>query len=139
MITVDNAQDLGKALNEGQDTITIKGDFKDKVIKIKGTGKVSWAIAIGAIGVAVIAILKMPVATVGGSVGGPVGAGVVCAVDGAIVASTAGAAVSILGLSTTIAAVSICLSVKNKNVLESLYKDYKIVEKNLRYIKISKK
>lgn len=61
------------------------------------------------------------------------------AVDGAIVASTAGAAVSILGLSTTIAAVSICLSVKNKNVLESLYKDYKIVEKNSRYIKISKK
>lgn len=117
MITVDNAQDLGKALNEGQDTITIKGDFKDKVIKIKGTGKVSWAIAIGAISVAVIAILKMPVAAVGGSVGGPVGTGVVCAVDGAIVASTAGAAVSILGLSTTIAAVSICLSVKNKNVL----------------------
>lgn len=72
MITVDNAQDLGKALNEGQDTITIKGDFKDKVIKIKGTGKVAWAIAIGAIGVAVIAILKMPVAAVGGSVGGPV-------------------------------------------------------------------
>lgn len=130
MRNVDNAQDLGKAINEGQDEITITGDLKEKVIKIKAKGKVAWAIAFGAIGVAVLAIMAMPAAA-------PTGMGFV--VDGALVASTAGAAVGILGLSTTIAAVSICLGAKDKKVLDMLYKNYKIVEKNSRYIKISKK
>ena len=130
MTTVDNAQDLGKAINEGHGQIIIEGDLKNKVITIKATGKVAWAIAFGAIGVAVLAILAMPATA-------PTGAGFVF--DGAVVAGTAGTAVSILGLSATTAAISICLGAKNKRVLEMLYKDYKIVEKNSHYIKISKK
>lgn len=130
MRNVDNAQDLGKAINEGQDEITITGDLKEKVIKIKATGKVAWVIAFGAIGVAVVAIMAMPATapTVYGYV-----------LDSAVVASTAGTAVTVLGWSTTIAAVSVCLGAKNKKVLDMLYKNYKIVEKNSRYIKISKK
>lgn len=130
MRTVDNAQDLGKAINEGQEEITIEGNLANKVIKIKATGKVAWAVAFGAIAVAVVAILAMPAAA-------PTGAGFEA--DGAVVASTASAAVAVLGLSTTIAAVSICLGAKNKEVLDKLYNDYNIVEKNSRYIKISKK
>lgn len=130
MRNVDNAQDLGKAINEGEDEIIITGDLKEKVIKIKATGKVAWAIAFGAIVVAVTAIMAMPAAA-------PTGVGFVF--DGALVASTAGAAVGVLGLSTTIAAVSICLGAKDKKVLTMLHKDYKIIEKNSHYIKISKK
>lgn len=130
MTTVDNAQELGKAIKNGQDEITIEGSLKDQIIKIKATGKVAWVVALGAIGVAVVAIMTMPAAA-------PTGAGFIA--DGAIVASTASAAVAVLGLTTTIAAVSICLGAKNKRVLETLYNDYKIVEKTSRYIKISKK
>lgn len=130
MTTVDNAQELGKAIKNGQDEITIEGSLKDQIIKIKATGKVAWVVALGVIGVAVVAIMTMPAAA-------PTGAGFIA--DGAIVASTASAAVAVLGLTTTIAAVSICLGAKNKRVLETLYNDYKIVEKTSRYIKISKK
>ena len=132
MITVDNAQDLGKAINEGQEEITIEGNLKDKVIKIKATGKVAWAVAFGAIAVAVVALLAMknPGAA-------PTRARFV--VYGAVVTSTASAAVVFLGLSTTIAAVSICLGAKNKKVLAMLYNDYTIVETTSRYVKISKK
>lgn len=53
-------KELGEALKNDQDRIEIEGDLSKKVIKIKATGKVAWAIAAGAIAVAVIAVLATP-------------------------------------------------------------------------------
>ncbi|BCD46571.1 hypothetical protein NHP194003_07240 [Helicobacter suis] len=48
---------LARAVEEGRDTIEIEEDLATKTIKIKATGKVAWAVAIGAIGVALAALL----------------------------------------------------------------------------------
>uniref|UniRef100_UPI003F583790 hypothetical protein n=1 Tax=Vibrio cholerae TaxID=666 RepID=UPI003F583790 len=56
-MTISNEADLGEALKREQDTIEIEGDLKNKVLKIKATGKVAWAVAIGAIGIAVAVLI----------------------------------------------------------------------------------
>ncbi|WP_332405986.1 hypothetical protein, partial [Vibrio metschnikovii] len=43
-MTISNEADLGEALKREQDTIEIEGDLKNKVLKIKATGKVAWAV-----------------------------------------------------------------------------------------------
>ena len=58
--TVTTPEGLGRSVNENQDTIIIEGDLKGKVIRIKATGKVAWAVAIGAIAVSVAAVLATP-------------------------------------------------------------------------------
>ena len=113
-MAIDNEKDLGKALNEDQDTIEIEGSLKDKVIKIKATGKVAWVIAIGAIGVAVVAILY-PVpepATQTGAKG--------------IAALTGGAAVGILGAGTAMSAIAISVASGGVAALNKL-RGYKII------------
>ena len=50
-------KDLGEALKNGQEQIEIEGDLCKKVIKIKATGKVAWAVVIGAIAVSVVALM----------------------------------------------------------------------------------
>lgn len=77
---VSNEKELGNALKENQDTIEIEGNLATKVIRIKATGNVAWAVAIGGIGIAVIAILSgvaAPAALIGApvavvAIGGPV-------------------------------------------------------------------
>lgn len=111
-MVVKNEKELGEALKEGVDTIVVEGDLKNKVVRIKATGKVAWAIAIGAIAVAVTAILTTP-ATVGTSE--------------AVAFAVAPAAIGILGPSTTIAAIGIAVTAGGIGALNSLRK-YKIVE-----------
>ena len=60
------AEELGKFIKEDAETIEIEGDLRKKVLRIKATGKVAWAIAVGAISVAIISIISAP-ATGGGS------------------------------------------------------------------------
>lgn len=57
---ITTEKDLGKALKEEQERIEIEGDLCKKVIKIKATGKVAWAVAIGAITVSVVALTATP-------------------------------------------------------------------------------
>ena len=52
-------KELGEALKREEDTITIEGDLVKKVIKIHGTGKPAWGLAIGAIGVAVVSVHRL--------------------------------------------------------------------------------
>ncbi len=58
--TATTAEELGKAVNENQDTIIVEGDLTRKVIRIKGTGKIAWAIAIASISISCAAILATP-------------------------------------------------------------------------------
>jgi len=111
---IDNEKDLGKALNDEQDTIEIEGDLKEKVIRIKATGKVAWAVAVGAIAVSVAAILY-PVpepATQAGAKG--------------FAALTGGAAVGILGAGTAVSAITIAIATGGIGALNKL-RGYKIV------------
>ena len=112
-MAIFSEKDLGDALNGEQNTIEIEGDLAAKVIRIKATGTVAWAIAIGAIGFAFYSVMAAP-ATGGGSV---VPAGV-----------TATAAVSVLGVSATYSAIAIAVAAGSVGVLNKLRK-YKIVEK----------
>lgn len=108
-ITSENA--LGEALSSNQDTIEIEGNLKNKVLRIKATGRVAWVIAVGAIGIAVTILL-----TTGGTgapVSGIVGIG----------------AVSVLGLPAAISAVSIAVAAGGVGALNSL-RAYDIIDKN---------
>lgn len=119
-MTVKTEEELGKALNNEQDTIEIEGDLKKKVIRIKGTGKVAWLIALGAIGISVAFLLS----TVGA---------------GAPVSAVLGAgAVSILGLPAATSAVCIAVAAGGVGALNKLRK-YKIVSDTGDKLVLSKK
>lgn len=101
VISIKTEDQLGKALKEGKDIIEIEGDLVNKVIKIKATGKIAWAVAIIAIALAVLALL----------------------ISGGVSASASGivefSAVSILGLPTTLSAISIAVAAGGVGVLNS--------------------
>ena len=109
-----DAKELGKALKNNEDEIIIEADLEKKIVKIKTRGNVTWAVAIGAIGVAVASIVLAP-ATGGTSSA----AGLVAAP----------AAVSVLGASTTTAAISIAVAAGGVESLNKL-RTYKIIKKN---------
>lgn len=108
-MTVTTEEELAEAINNGEDTIEIEGDLKEKTVKIKATGKVAWIIAIGAISVAVAIIFTTGGA--GAPVSGFIGIG----------------AVSVLGLPAAVSAVGIAVAAGGVGVLSQL-RDYKIIE-----------
>ena len=111
-VSVNDSKGLGKELKDNDGEIIIEGDLKNKVLRIKATGKVAWAVAIGAIGVAVVSAIAAP--ATGGTSG---------------IASflVAPAAVSVLGGATTTAAIGIAVTAGGVGALNKLRK-YKIVE-----------
>ena len=98
-------KELGEALKNDQDRIEIEGDLSKKVIKIKATGKVAWAIAVGAIAVAVIAVLATP------ATGGASNAAHLVA---------APAAAATLGVSVAASAIAIAVGAGGIGVLKKL-------------------
>lgn len=123
MKTVTTAADLGKAIKNGENEIAIEGDLAQKVIRIKATGNVAWAIALGAVTIGIAAVLASP-----GVVTGP--AGIV--VEGTLVTlatTTCAAAVAIWGVKTTVAAISIGVGGQNVKALRKLKDNYEITQK----------
>lgn len=57
---VTTAKQLGEAIKSNENTIEIEGDLAKKVFRIKATGTVAWAVAIGALSVAVTAAIMIP-------------------------------------------------------------------------------
>jgi hypothetical protein len=110
-MSISTEKELGDALKNNQDSIEIEGDLSKKVIRIKATGTVAWAVAIGAIGIAVVL-------TVG---------------SGGTAAPAAGlvgfGAVSVLGVSAATSAVAIAVAAGGVGALNSLRK-YKIVSQS---------
>lgn len=64
-MAITDEKELGKALQDGIDSIEIEGNLKDKVLRIKASGKVAWVIALGAIAIAVIVALSNTLANIG--------------------------------------------------------------------------
>lgn len=131
MTRVNNEEELGKALENDEMTIEIENPVLGKiVVKIKKAGKVKWVVAIGAIAATIIAIVLMaPALTVPPSE----------AVLALSAATTGAAAVAILGLAATIAAIKICLKSKSTKVLKKLRENYVIVSNNNGIIKLQRK
>lgn len=64
-MAITDEKELSKALQDGIDSIEIEGNLKDKVLRIKASGKVAWVIALGAIAIAVIVALSNTLANIG--------------------------------------------------------------------------
>ena len=111
-MTVKTEEELGKAIKNDEDAIEVEGDLIKKVVRIKATGSVAWGIAIGAIAVAVIAVLSSPATAGTGLVAAP-----------ALVAPAAGAPG---GMGIAVSAVSIAVAGGGVAVLNKL-RDYEIV------------
>lgn len=54
---IKDEKDLGRALKKGEGTLEIEGNLKDRILRIKATGKVTWIIASGSILIAVTVII----------------------------------------------------------------------------------
>ncbi|WP_104640881.1 hypothetical protein [Helicobacter bizzozeronii] len=101
-MAITTEKELARAIEEARDTIEIEGDLAGKTIKIKATDKVAWAVAIGAIGVALTALLAS--------------GGVAAPVSGAVAAG----AVGVLGLPATTSALAIAFAAGGVGVLNKL-------------------
>ena len=124
MEKVYSEEELGKAIEDDSMEIIIENPILGKVVvKIKKAGKAKWVVAIGAIAVALTAVVLMAPA-VGTGPAAPVAEACLAVTAG----TTASAAVAILGLTATIAAIKICLRSKSTKVLTKLRNNYVISE-----------
>lgn len=123
-------EELGDAIKRGEDTIIIEGGLKDKIIRVKATGKVAWAIAIGAIAIAVTSVIarkeEVPTTQTGKAI--------------TFTGSAAGTAVAagILG-KASIAAIGIAVAAGGIGALTSLRDNYKITSNEGDRLILSKK
>lgn len=107
-------KELGEALKNDQDIIEIEGDLKNKVLKIKATGKVAWGACIVSITVAVAAAVV--IISTGGTA---------TPVAGPLAGITLGVAAPTLGMSTAITATGIAIAGGGIGALNKLRK-YKV-------------
>lgn len=108
---VKTEKELGDAIKSGEDEIEIEGDLASKTIRIRATGNVAWAIAVGAIGIAAFSAY----ATVG--TGGSTAPVTLTSGFSASVAAS-----SILGVSTASTAVYIAIAAGGIGALTRLRK-----------------
>lgn len=121
MAKVQTKDELKDAMNRGDDTIEIEGDFANRVIRIKATNRVAWLVAIGAIGIIAYSVISAPVttpATGGGDV-----------LPKAAISGVAGvAAVTALGFEAAVAAIGLAIVAGGVGILTKLRSGYKIIE-----------
>lgn len=92
-------KELGEALKRGDSTIEVELDLSKKVVKIKTAERGSWALCVGAIGVAAVCGV-VTISTAG-----------TATVPSAFIATPAIATASgVLGMSTTISAIGIAIA-----------------------------
>lgn len=111
---VATEQELGQAVKHNTETIEITGDLRNKVLKIKATGKVAWAVAVGAIAISIVGILVSPA-----SGGASATAGIVAAP----------AAIAALGAPVAVSAAAIAIAAGGVGTLNKLRK-YKVVSQD---------
>ena len=115
-MSVTTEEELADAVSCNQDTIIIEGDLAKKTVRIKATGTVAWAVAIGSIGIVFYGVI----ATLGTG-------GAAAPVSGIAAVAASGAALSVLGTAAATAAISMAVSVRSLTVLRKLRGNYKIV------------
>lgn len=115
--TVKTEKEFADAIKRGEDTIEVEGDLAKKTIRIRATGKVAWAIAFGAIGIAVYAAITTGVT---GGTSAPV--------TFSVAGITGGAAIGILGGAATYSAITIAVAAGGVGVLTKL-RDYEEISR----------
>lgn len=123
-------KELGEAIKNKEDTIYIEGDLKNKVIRIKATGKVAWGVCAASLTVAILSYM----ATVPTAAVNPPAAGA-HALVGTI---SVGVSSTVLG-TAALAAVLIGAAAGGIGGLTSLRDRYKIAEKNDNYLVLKRK
>lgn len=131
---VKTPKELGKAIKEEKETIEIVGDLAAKVIRIKATGNVAWAVAAAALGIGVFAIVHTPHATVATAPIGGAG-GAISFTGGAL---STGAAGAILG-PAAITALTVAVVAGGIGALTTLRNKYKIANKSNGHVTLKKK
>jgi hypothetical protein len=117
-VRATTAAELGKAIKEQQNEIEIEGDIKNHIVRIRAVGKVAWVIAVGAIAVAITAII----ATAGsGGTSSPLSVPAT-GVAYLLAAGTLG------GVSTVAAAIGIGVAAGGVGALTTLRRGYKLVQ-----------
>lgn len=115
--------ELGEALKNNEECIEIEGDLARKTFKIRATGKVAWAVCIGAIGIATYSV----VATVGtGGASAPVTA--------TTAGLTAATTTTVLGGAVTYSAIAIAVAAGGVGALNKLRKYKQVSYENNRLI-----
>lgn len=134
--TVNNADELAKAIKNDADTIEIHGNLANRTVKIKATGKIAWAAAFGLICIGMTAT----VLTAGsGGATSPVTAptaAVSYLIAPTITATTLGAGGVIAVSSLILAAGSIGAS---KFLFKKLRNNYEITQKRNNYVVLKRK
>ncbi|MNY95923.1 hypothetical protein D3C78_124100 [compost metagenome] len=131
-ISVHNEKELAQAIEKSSDTIEIHGDLAKQTIRIKAAGNVAWAIAFGAIAVAMASVFL----TVGsGGTSAPVTAGTMF-LTAPVAATTLGLGAAVTVGSLVVAAGSIGAA---KLLLGKLRNGYVIKEKKKDSIILQKK
>lgn len=129
MSIVKTSDELAAAIKSGQSTIEIEGNLAKKVIRLKATGPVAWAVAIGCIGIAGVATA----ATFGsGGTATPVTAPTV-----GVVAT--GATVALGGAEVATVAAALAVAAGGVSMLSKLYSGYRIAEKSAGRVVLVKK
>ena len=131
MINCETSKELAEAIKNKEDTIYIEGDLKNKVIRIKATGKVAWGVCAAALGAAIACYIATPAAT---AVTTPVG-GTFSFVSGVTATSVAAATLG----TAVVPAIVIGVAAGGIGALNTLRDQYKIVEKDDKYIKLQRK
>jgi hypothetical protein len=131
MATIHTKSELNDAMKRGDSTIEIEGDLANRIIRIKATGAVAWAVAVGAIGIVVYSVVSAPVTTVATGGADVPAKGFASGIAG-------GAAVTVLGFEATAAAISLAISAGGIGILTRLRSDYKIVESRDRLVVLQK-
>ncbi|WP_072896142.1 MULTISPECIES: hypothetical protein [Sphingobium] len=131
MAKAHNNDELNDAMKRGESTIEIEGDLAKKIIRLKATGNVAWAIAIGAIAIATLAaIVAIPATVVTGGLAAPV--------EGVAVTAALAPAVATLGLDIALMALGLAVSAGGVGVLTRLRSNYKIVEQAPDHVVLAK-
>lgn len=126
MTKIRTEKELADAMKRGDEYIEIEGDLVNKVVKIRAVGKVSWAVAIGAIGLAVYGAVVT------------LGSGGAAAPAGAAGFGVAPAAIAVLGTGATYSAIAIAIAAGGVGVLTSL-RGYVEVENSANKLVLKKK
>ena len=118
-MVVKTAKELANSVNNNESTIVIEGRIGDFVLIIITTGPVAWALAFGSILVAALAVFLMVPTAATGPVAVPAEI-----IYGVVATGSATTAVTILGFSATMAAITMIVSTRNRSILTKLRNEY---------------
>lgn len=110
---VRTEKELAEAIKRGDDTIEIEGSLADKTIRLRATGNVAWAVAIGAVGIAFYSSVTMKNTPPGEIAEVKYFKGGTAAVSGI-------AAVSVLGAEVTFTAIALAIASGSVGVLSKI-------------------